>query len=356
MADNTNAKAKQTASAPAPGSSPASAEGRRTREAIKTYDLSDLLIPSLNGEGFPAGRRSITLGLLKQRQHVGAYPVVTLLEALGFTNADAVVGQVKVNEFGQCSRLYGLEIVRSKRSLPTEEIWFKVGDSHVLLQQKSDKLVSDKAAGGISFETKTKQGTTEKYMVARATLTTKGGKPANFVIPLSLIEMRDDDGNSMDTAALLQADFNSGDYSTLMELLAPPKPPTIMMHELELGSYSVLAVAEPVLKKGTRKDGAPYALNSYALTIRGVDGEEVTTYSDGDVMRQLDSLRQGLIQQDIPYDPTDLLDLNNTPHWLVIRSVTLKNAEAVEAGSEEPKYKVVATLTTKAPLKFNQDS
>jgi len=327
----------------------AGTETKAKRTAIKSFDLTDLRIITLNGEGFTSGRHNVKLGLLQKRQHAAAYPVVSLLKSLGITDPEAIVGQVKADSFGRVSRLYGIEIVRSKDGT---QVLFRAGDHQVPLTQQGDKLVAEQVGGGISFELKSKVNSTDKYLIAKATLTTKIN-PANYAVQIALDQdLKDEDGSPIDAASLLQADFNGSDYSTLLELMAPPKAPPIMMFELAIGAYPILAVAEPVVKKGKRKDGQDYELNSYAITIE-VDGEPAVTYSSDDVMKQLDGIRAGLTLAGIEFDPSDVLDLQNSPKWLHVKDVHVKNPEQVDAGTEEPKYRIIATITDQYPMKFN---
>lgn len=338
--------AKSNSVTPSTPAQAAASPAKRT--AIKSFDLTDLRILTLNGENFSAGRHDIKLGLLKKRQHAAAFPVVALLESLGISDPEAVVGTVKADNYGRVSRLYGLEIVRNKDG---SEILFRAGDQYVPLKQQGDKLIAERAQGSIGFEMKSRLNSTEKYLIAKVTLTTKVN-PANYALLISLdMDLKDEDGNPIDTASLLQSDFNQGNYDTLLELLAPPKDPPIAMHELPVGAYKILAVAEPVLKKGTRaKDGQPWSLNSYAITIV-VDGNPAVTYSSDDIMRQLDGIHSGLKQAGVEYDPADVLALANTPYWLHVKDVQIKNPEEVEGG-QEPRYRVIATLTTSYPIQF----
>jgi hypothetical protein len=340
------AKANSNAAA---SSTPTQAATAQTKRApIKSFDLTDLRIVTLNGENFTAGRHDLPLSLLKKRQHIAAFPVVSLLESLGITDPEAIVTTVKADNYGRVSRLYGLEIVRSKDG---SQILFRAGEQYVPLKQQGDKLVAEQAQGGISFEMKSRLNSTEKYLIAKVTLTTKVN-PANYAVLLSLeMDLKDEEGNPIDTASLLQSDFNQGNYDTLLELLAPPKDPPIAMHELPVGAYKVLAVAEPVFKKGTRKDGQPWSLNSYAITIE-VDGNPAVTYSSDDIMRQLDGIHAGLKQAGVEYDPSDVLELVHIPYWLQVKDVQIKNPDEVEDG-REPKYKVIATLTDSYPMQFS---
>ncbi len=319
----------------------------KARVMLETYDLTDYRIPSLNGK-FSQGRHTIRLGMLKQRRHVDALPVVGLLEALGITDPEALAGTIKVDKEGNASRLYGFEVVRSKDG---SQILLQAGDQSVPLQQSGDKLTCDKLQNGtISFQMKERQDKTT-YQTARVTLTTKGN-PANYVILLSLdSEVKDEEGNLLDPGGLLQSDFAQGNYETLIELLSPPKDPVIMMHELPTGAYKVLSVAEPVLREG-KKDGKPWSLNSYAITIEMPDGSSAVTYADGQVRDHLNKLHESLKKSLYEYDPEDVLDLANTPYWLDLRSVTVKNPEEVERG-EPPRYRIVAFLTDEYPMQFN---
>lgn len=325
------------------------------RVMLETHDLSDLRLPSLDGEGFPEGRHPITLGVLQRERHEGAYYVLDFLEAIGVSDPNTVLGYIKADANGTTGRLYAFEVVRSKDG---SQILLKAGDALIPLQQKEDKLIEARLQNGaISFQTRERQDKTT-YQLAKVTFTTKVN-PANYVVPISLdSDLRDEEGALLDAAAVLQSDFAQGSYETLLELLAPPKDPVVMMHEMSTGVYKVLLVGEPVPKSGT-KDGKPWGFNSYLIKLEMPDGSHVVTYSDGSIRDDLDAKHKAkkakAARGQGTYDPIDVLDLGHNSYWVHIRAIEVKNLKEVEKG-EDPKYKVIACLADQYPLHFNADA